>query len=88
MEEVTETKTTPLVSSADQSDVNMLLYQSLGDGTEKVYLYRTDDKQKEPKATGTKMKQIRLNKRTAKQKKSVKQLIGFIKMTNTNSGST
>ncbi|PQC29606.1 DUF4811 domain-containing protein [Enterococcus mundtii] len=54
MEEVTETKTTPLVSSADQSDVNMLLYQSLGDGTEKVYLYRTDDKQKEPKATGTK----------------------------------
>jgi len=30
MEEVTETKTTPLVSSADQSDVNMLLYQSEG----------------------------------------------------------
>ncbi|MBO0462442.1 DUF4811 domain-containing protein [Enterococcus sp. DIV1298c] len=54
MKEVTETKTTPIVSSADQSEVNMLLYKSLGDGTEKVYLYRTDDKQKEPKATGTK----------------------------------
>ena len=29
----------------------MLLYQPLGDGTEKIYLYRTDESQKKPKQT-------------------------------------
>lgn len=31
----------------------MLLYQPLGDGTEKIYLYKTDADQEEPKQTGT-----------------------------------
>lgn len=53
MEKVTETKTTKIVSSVESDKVNMLLYKALGDGTEKVYLYRTDEKQKKPKATGT-----------------------------------
>ncbi|EPH95719.1 hypothetical protein D920_02246 [Enterococcus faecalis 13-SD-W-01] len=52
MEKVTETKTADLVSSAD-SDANMLLYQPLGDGSEKVYLYKTKEDQKKPTATGT-----------------------------------
>lgn len=53
MERVTETKTTKIVSSAKSDNANMLLYKALGDGTEKVYLYRTDEDQKKPKATGT-----------------------------------
>ena len=53
MKKVTETKTTKIVSSVKSDNVNMLLYKALGDGTEKVYLYRTDEKQKKPKATGT-----------------------------------
>lgn len=31
----------------------MLLYKALGNGKEKVYLYRTNEKQEKPKATGT-----------------------------------
>lgn len=53
MEKVTETKTTPIFSSVKESEVNMLLYKALGDGSEKVYLYRTDEQQEKPKATGT-----------------------------------
>lgn len=30
-----------------------MLYQDLGDGTEKIYLYRTDEQQNKPKATDT-----------------------------------
>lgn len=29
------------------------LYKALGNGKEKVYLYRTNEKQEKPKATGT-----------------------------------
>ncbi|WP_165005730.1 DUF4811 domain-containing protein [Enterococcus sp. ZJ1668] len=53
MEKVTETKTTKIVSSTESDSANMLLYKALGDGTEKVYLYRTDESQKKPKTTGT-----------------------------------
>ncbi|WP_424349985.1 DUF4811 domain-containing protein [Latilactobacillus sp. 5-91] len=52
MKTVTETKTQTLVSSADKG-MSMLLYHPLGNGTEKVYLYRTDVHQSKPKATQT-----------------------------------
>lgn len=52
MERVTETTTKKIVSSAD-SGANLLLYKELGDGTEKIYLYKTKDSQKKPTATGT-----------------------------------
>lgn len=42
-----------LQSSVPQIQIPILLYQSLGNGTEKVYLYRTDDQQINPKATNT-----------------------------------
>lgn len=38
-----------LVSSAS-SNLPLLLYQPLGNGTEKVYLYKTNNEQKKPKA--------------------------------------
>lgn len=38
-----------LVSSANPN-LPLLLYQPLGNGTEKVYLYKTSDEQKKPKA--------------------------------------
>jgi hypothetical protein len=50
MKKVVETQSIELVSSADGLDV--LLYQPLGDGSEKVYLYQTPDT-KEPKPTDT-----------------------------------
>lgn len=53
MEKETTAKTTPLVSSADNENFDLLLYQPLGDGTEKIYLYKTDADQEEPKQTGT-----------------------------------
>lgn len=53
MKKVTETTTKKLVSSADSDEVNMLLYQPLGNGTEKIYLYKTEEKQKKPSTTGT-----------------------------------
>ncbi|SON72667.1 DUF4811 domain-containing protein [Latilactobacillus sakei] len=53
MKTVTETKTQTLVSSADAKGMSMLLYHPLGNGTEKVYLYRTDSHQSKPKATQT-----------------------------------
>ena len=53
MKTVTETKTQTLVSSADAKGMSMLLYHPLGNGTEKVYLYRTDIHQSKPKATQT-----------------------------------
>lgn len=51
MEKTTTTTTQPLVSSSDNDQLPMLLYQPLGDGTEKIYLYRTDESQKKPKQT-------------------------------------
>lgn len=48
----TTSQTTPLVSSGDKK-INVLLYQPLGNGQEKVYLYKTDDKQKAPKPIKT-----------------------------------
>ncbi|KRL61004.1 DUF4811 domain-containing protein [Latilactobacillus fuchuensis] len=53
MKTVTETKTTSLVSTADSQGPSMLLYHPLGNGTEKVYLYRTDIHQSKPKTTQT-----------------------------------
>lgn len=47
------TKKTELQSSVSQSQIPILLYQGLGNGTEKVYLYRTEKQQKKPKATST-----------------------------------
>ncbi len=47
------TKKTEIQSSVPQSQMPILLYQGLGNGREKVYLYRTDAKQKKPKATST-----------------------------------
>lgn len=42
-----------LVSSATSKDFDVLLYQPLGNGKEKVYLYRTNEEQKKPTATKT-----------------------------------
>lgn len=53
MKKVTETTTQTLTSTANNKDMNMLLYQPLGNGTEKVYLYKTNEFQKKPKTTGT-----------------------------------
>jgi hypothetical protein len=51
MEKETITKTQTLVSSSDSDQMDLLLYQPLGDGTEKIYLYRTDESQEKPKQT-------------------------------------
>lgn len=48
METVTTVKSQALVSSATSKDFNVLLYQPLGNGKEKVYLYRTNEEQKKP----------------------------------------
>lgn len=53
MKKVTETTTQTLTSTADNKDMKMLLYQPLGNGTEKIYLYKTNESQKKPKTTGT-----------------------------------
>lgn len=47
------TKKVELHSSVAQNQMPILLYQDLGDGTEKIYLYRTDEQQKKAKATDT-----------------------------------
>ena len=72
MEKVTETKTTNIVSSADSDSANMLLYQALGDGTEKVYLYRTNEDQKKPKATGTDNETNKVERTTGQAQKVAK----------------
>lgn len=53
MEQNTETKSVNLVSSGDSDTLSMLLFQPLGDGSENVYLYKTDKKQTKPLQTGT-----------------------------------
>lgn len=53
MEKETTTKTSPLVSSADANGLNILLYQPLGTGNEKVYLYKTKTTQEKVSQTGT-----------------------------------
>lgn len=53
MKKSTEITTQTLLSTTDNKDMKMLLYQPLGDGTEKIYLYKTNDSQKKPKTTGT-----------------------------------
>lgn len=57
----TQTSTQNLTSSVNPN-LPILLYQSLGNGTEKVYLYKTNNNQKKPKAikldkVSTKVKQ-------------------------------
>lgn len=47
-----ETSSHQLVSSVNPK-LPILLYQPLGNGTEKVYLYKTDNLQKKPKTTST-----------------------------------
>ena len=44
MTEVTQDKTFELKAVVQAKMANMLLYQPLGDGSEKVYLYNTPDK--------------------------------------------
>lgn len=53
MKKVTETTTQTLTSTADNKAMKMLLYQPLGNGKEKIYLYKTNESQKKPKPTGT-----------------------------------
>lgn len=53
MKKQTETTTQTLVSSTPNAQAKLLLYQPLGNGTEKVYLYRTNESQKKPQPTGT-----------------------------------
>lgn len=53
MEKETVTTTKTLTSSGSNSPINMLLYQPLGNGTEKVYLYKTNESQKKLSHTGT-----------------------------------
>ena len=73
MEKTTTTTTQPLVSSSDNDQLPMLLYQPLGDGTEKIYLYRTDESQKKPK-------RIMSSKMPNRHKKKRKRPVGRIKM--------
>ena len=49
MKTETEINKQSLVSSANPN-LSLLLYQPLGNGTEKVYLYKTNNEQKKPKA--------------------------------------
>ena len=49
MKTETQTKTQHLVSSASPN-LPLLLYQPLGNGTEKVYLYKTNNNQRKPRA--------------------------------------
>ncbi|ANK60319.1 hypothetical protein AYR54_08100 [Loigolactobacillus backii] len=54
MHEVTSTRKRPLLSSTPASKMNLLLYQPLGtNGTERIYLYRTNSKQVKPTPTST-----------------------------------
>lgn len=55
----------PLVSSVD-GQMPILLYQPLGNGQEKIYLYKTSTKQKKPKAIKTKDMSAKVNTTTAK----------------------
>lgn len=52
MKKVTTTKEVTLKSSSEEMPMEMLLYQPLGNGEEKVYLYHTDKKEKELLKTG------------------------------------
>ena len=52
MKEKTVTVTKPLASSATKQ-LPILLYQPLGNGTEKVYLYKNYDSEKKPKTIST-----------------------------------
>ncbi|QNQ82401.1 DUF4811 domain-containing protein [Lactobacillus sp. PV037] len=52
MKEKVQTHTTTLSSSASPQ-LPLLLYQPLGNGTEKIYLYKTSDKQNKPQAIKT-----------------------------------
>lgn len=51
MKQTTTTTKKSLVSSLPVKGMNVLLYQPLGNGKEKIYVYRTDDKQKKPTHT-------------------------------------
>ncbi|AYW46008.1 DUF4811 domain-containing protein [Tetragenococcus koreensis] len=52
MEQENRTQTVNLVSSVDDQNVEALLYKPLGDGTEKTYLYATENMEK-PKSAGS-----------------------------------
>ncbi|GMA48112.1 DUF4811 domain-containing protein [Tetragenococcus muriaticus] len=51
MEQVVHSQTVDLVSSVEQQDTEALLYKPLGNGTERVYLYKTAAMEK-PQSTG------------------------------------
>ncbi|MGG5370748.1 DUF4811 domain-containing protein [Enterococcus sp. AZ196] len=52
MKKTTETTTQTLISATNNKNINLLLYQPLGNGTEKIYLYKTNESQKKPRTTG------------------------------------
>lgn len=52
MKEVTIKKEVDIVSSVEHESMNILLYKPLGNGQEKVYLYRTNKNEEKPKPTG------------------------------------
>ncbi|MGM0124548.1 hypothetical protein IGI37_001926 [Enterococcus sp. AZ194] len=60
MRQIVEKKQINLVSSSGQKELPVLLYQPLGDSTEKIYLYQTNDK-KELQKTGTDQVTNKLN---------------------------
>lgn len=53
MKKETVVKEQSLGSSGDMDGMDILMYQGLGDGSEKIYLAKSSAEQKEPKATGT-----------------------------------
>ncbi|MGX4687552.1 DUF4811 domain-containing protein [Vagococcus sp. JNUCC 83] len=69
MKKAVAVKETSLVSSADNEQLNILLYQPLGDGKEKVYLYKTSPSQK--KVTQTKTDKVKNEVAISKDNKAV-----------------
>lgn len=69
MEKTVAVKETSLVSSADNEQLNILLYQPLGDGKEKIYLYKTSPSQK--KVTQTKTDKVTNKVAVSKDNKAV-----------------
>lgn len=72
MKKQTSETTQTLVSSTPNAQANMLLYQPLGNGTEKVYLYRTNESQKKPQPTGTDSVTNRVEKNSTKNELTTK----------------
>ncbi|MGV0168281.1 DUF4811 domain-containing protein [Furfurilactobacillus sp. WILCCON 0119] len=73
LKKVNTSQTVTLVSSVKgKLPVNMLLYQPLGNGTEKVYLYRTNASEKKPQPIPTKKITTTVHQTTASEATLVK----------------